>query len=57
MVQGLYSNSRFLVRFQYWYEKYITSNQLTVVTVEKNSVNKKFKFPTISTIPTESIYL
>ena len=31
----------FLVRFQYGCEKYLTSNQLTAVTVEKSPVNEE----------------
>ena len=39
-VQGVSWNSRFLVMFKDGYEKYMTSNQLTVVTLEKSPVKK-----------------
>ena len=41
MVEGLFSKKIFLVRFQYKYEKDITSNQPTIVIVDKGPVTKE----------------
>ena len=43
------------MRFQDGYEKYITLNQLTAVTVENNPVNEEAEVTTIAVIPDESI--
>ena len=48
MFQGLSGKKRFLVRFQYGGEKYMTSNQITAVTVEKIPVEKEPEVPRIS---------
>ena len=39
-VQGVSGNRSVLVRFQDVFEKYVSSNQLTVMTVEKIPVNE-----------------
>ena len=53
MVKVVSGKSRFLVRFYDGCEKYITSNQLIIVTVEKNPVDEEAKVPTIYVIPDE----
>ena len=51
MVQGVSSNSRFLVRFQYGCEKDMNSNQLIVMRVDRIPVTEESKVPMISSIP------
>ena len=41
MVQEISDNRRFFVRFHYKYDKYTTSNQLAVVTVDRIYVVKE----------------
>ena len=50
-------NSRFLLRFQDGCEKYLTSNKLTDVAVNRGPVTKKSKVPKISKKPDEAVYL
>ena len=57
MVQGVSSNSRFLVRFQYGCEKDLNSNKLTAVAVEKNPVDEEPKVPTIASVPENAVDL
>ena len=54
MVKGVFGKRRLLVRFQYGVEKDQTSNQLTVITVERIPVTKEVYFPTIYVIPDET---
>ena len=54
MVQGVSKKRRFLVRFQYGCKKDMTSNQLTVVILEKIPVEEKPKVPMIPVIPDET---
>ena len=46
-------NKRFLVRFQDGCEKDLTSNQLTIVIVEKSLVDNEPEVPTNTEIPEE----
>ena len=55
VLQGVSGKRRFLVRFQDGYEKDLTSNQLTLVTVDKIPVTEEAKVPTISVIPDETV--
>ena len=48
MVQGVSGRRRFLVRFQNWCKNYLSSNQLTVVILDKIPVEEE---PLVSTIP------
>ena len=57
VVQEVYGNSRLLVRLKYGFEKYLKSNQLTIVAEEKIPVAEVSKVPTISMIPDETIDL
>ena len=50
-VQGVSGKKMFLVRFQYGCEKYMTSNQLSILTLENISMTKEDKVPTIFVIP------
>ena len=47
----------FLVRFQNGCKKYLASNQLTTMTVEKTLVEEEPEFPTIPVMPDEIIPL
>ena len=49
--QVLSGKKSFLVRFQDGYEKDLTSNQLTVVIVEKSPLEEEPEVPTINEIP------
>ena len=53
VVQGVSGNKRFLVRFQYGCKNDLTSNQLTVVVLEKSPVEKEPKVPMIPVVPDE----
>ena len=53
VVQGIPGKNNFLVIFQDGCEKYLTSNQLTTVIVEKSPVEKKPGVPTNPEIPDE----
>ena len=57
VVQVVSGKSRLLVRFQDGFEKYMTSNQLTAVTVENIPVEEEAGVLTIYVIPDYSIYL
>ena len=57
MIQGLFVNRRFLVRFQYGCEKDLTSNKLTATTVDKRPVNEESEVTTTSSIPYEIVDL
>ena len=48
---GVSGKRRLLERFQNGCEKDLTSNQITVVKVEKRSVDEEPEVPTISVIP------
>ena len=50
-LQVVSGNMRFLVRFQYGYEKYLTLNQLTAVAVDKIPVTEEDEVPMIYEIP------
>ena len=54
VVPGVSGKRRFLARFQYWREKDLTLNQLTVMTVYKIPVDEEPMVPTISGIPDET---
>ena len=47
MVQVISGKKRFLVRFQYGCEKYIESNQLATMKVEKSLVEEEPEVPRI----------
>ena len=47
VVKRVSGKKRFLERFQDWCKNYPTSNQLTVMIVEKNPVEEEPKVPTI----------
>ena len=55
LVQLFYGESRFLVRFQDGFDKDLTSNKLTIVTVEKISVDKQPKGPIVYVITYETV--
>ena len=55
MVEYVYGNREFLVRFQDGCDNYLTLNQITTVTVEKRLVTKEAKVPTIYVIPENNI--
>ena len=57
MVQGVSGKRRFLVRFQYGFEKDLTSNQLTAVTVDNIPVDEKPEMSMISVIPDDTVDL
>ena len=48
---------RLLVRFNYGCEKYLTSNQIIIDTVEKSPVAEESELPIIYVIPSEIINL
>ena len=50
-MEELYGKKIFLLRFWYGCEKDLTSNQLTVMIVDTNPVNKEAEVTTISTKP------
>ena len=54
-VQGFYGNERFLVRFQYGCKKGLTSDQLTIVIVEKIHMEKEAEVLIIPMIPDETV--
>ena len=54
VVQGVSGKKRFLMSFQYGFKKYLTSNQLTVVILEKSPVKKEPRVPMIPVIPDET---
>ena len=51
VVQGISGKRRLLVRFQDRCEKFMTSNQLTVMKVERITMTKEAKVLKISVIP------
>ena len=55
--QGIYGKNMFKVRFQDRCKKYLTSNQLTIVIVEKIPVVKEPDLPTNTEIPEEQVKL
>ena len=57
MVQGVSGKRRFLVRFQDGCEKDVTSNKLTILTVENIPMNKEAEVVKISVMPNETIDL
>ena len=57
VVKVLSYKRKLLVRFKDLCEKYLTSNQLTIVIVESIPMTKESEVPTISVIPDETIYL
>ena len=57
LLQGIYGNRRFLVRFQDGFEKDIILNRLTVMSVERSPMTEESKVPTISVIPDETVDL
>ena len=57
VVKGISGKMRFLVRFQYGCEKDLTSNQITIMVVEKIPVTEETELHMISVIPDETIYL
>ena len=57
MVQGIYRKKRFLARFQDGCKNDLSSNQLTIVILEKIPVEKEPKVPTIPEIPEDQVTL
>ena len=57
MVQGVSGKKRFLVRFYNGFEKDMTSNQPTVVVVEKFLVTEESEVPRIYEQPNETVPL
>ena len=57
VVDGISGKKRFLVRFQYGCEKYLTSNQLTVVIVEKSTMTEETDVLRISEKPNDTVPL
>ena len=57
MVQGVSGKKRLLVRFQDGFENNLSSNQLTIVIVEKISEEKEPEVSDISEIPEEQFEL
>ena len=57
VVQGVSGKRRLLMRFQYVCDKYMTSNQLTFVTVDYSPVNKESEVTMIAVIRDEIMYL
>ena len=55
MVQRVSWKKRFLVMFQNGCKNYLTSNQLTIVIVEKSPVGEEPKVPTIPDIPEDKV--
>ena len=55
--QGVSWKKRFFVRFQDECEKYMNSNLLNVVNVEKIPMKEKLKVPTVAVIPDETVPL
>ena len=55
MVQGVYWKKKFLVRFQDGFERYLTSNQLTSVTVDNIPVTNEAEVPRIDEKPYETV--
>ena len=57
VVQGVSGKRSFLVRFQDECEKYLTSNQITIVTVDNRPVTEEDEVANIYVIPDEDIDL
>ena len=57
VVDAVYGNSRFFGRFQDGCEKYLNSNQLTSVIVDRRPLTKESNVPTISMNLEEKFYL
>ena len=57
VVQGVFGRGRFLVRFQYGCENNLSSNQLTVVKVEKILEEKEPEVSEIAEILEEQVKL
>ena len=57
MVQGISGKKKFLVSFQDGCKKYLTSNQLTIVVVEKILAEEEPKVTTITDLPEEKVTL
>ena len=57
VLQGVSVHKRFLLGFQYRCEKDSASNQLALVTVERNPATKESDVPTVSAIPDDIIDL
>ena len=55
VIQGISGKKRFLVRFQYGCEKYLTSNQLAIVILQKSLVEEETKVHMIPEIPKEQV--
>ena len=55
VVQGVSGKKRFLVRFHNVFENDITSNQPTIVVVEKIPVTEESEVPRISEKPNETV--
>ena len=56
LFQGFSDKRRLLFSFQDMCEKYLTSNQLTVATVEKIPMDEEPKVPTIAVINDAKVY-
>ena len=57
VVESISSKRRFLARFQYGCEKDLTSNHITVVTVDRIPMNEEAEVPMISTKTEEEVDL
>ena len=57
VVHGLYVKRGLLVMFQNWFQKDMTSNELTAVTVDITPLTKEFDFPNISVLPDDKANL
>ena len=57
VVQGISGRRRFLVRFHNWCKNNMSSNQLTVVILEKIPVEEEPEVSTIPEIPEEQVEL
>ena len=55
MVQVVSEKRSILVRFQYGCDKYMTSSQLTLMTVEKSPANKEPEVPMNAVIPDNTV--
>ena len=55
VVQGISGKKRFLVRFQDGCKNYLTSNQITIMIVEKSPVEKEPGMPTNPDIHEEKV--
>ena len=57
VVQVVSCKRRLLMRFHDGCEKDLTSNKLTVFVLDRSTITKEAKVPTISAISDETIYL